>query len=737
MRIKTMLIAVLTCFIIIPSIAFAVVADIQMKNVALTNYQSATSSMAGTQSGNIAEYFKTISTTAGQIAESPNVKDFTENGNTTLVKQMFDNYKLMLNSIDDKKVSDLATIIIADKNGNVSYTTGDALATTDVVKTTLKNIGNNSDGVVYCYTPDIFSNFGEDNEERTDPIFPSSSGSSEDIKLVVKYTSGSYNVIVFYNYTRLKTFTTGSQFANNTRLVLIDSNGSIIDGTYMGNVTDNNLTYYQKLVDKAKADKPTQIDNFKGTQAGDIPTTGYTIKLQPKSSDTDAGWTLAVIAETDKAYTASSSAMGGIIGIIIAVSVIMIILCIIFVFTLTKPLKVIEETLVKVRRGDHESRINIIANNEYGEISRAFNDLIDDIVVSEGRYRTIIEMSDNITFEWNFKTNEVFFSNNFNKKFSYRAPSDHFGDSFLLKVKLHPDDSDRYHKDLERLSKGEVFEGNEYRWKNIYGDYIWVLLRTSTIRDRDGNIAKIVGVIVDIDRAKKSEKMLTERASFDSLTGLYNRETIERTIDNEIDLISVRKSEFAILFIDVDDFKIFNDKYSHATGDQVLKFVAKTITDITQGYGTAGRYGGDEFVCCIRNVDVNEPTKVAQEILNALKEGFISDNGDKLSVNSSIGISVIQDSSMRVDEIIGMADDAMYKIKKSGKSNYGILNKETIKSLLQEDAPVTENSEPVEEETAYTPVPDSVDEEDVIDATSTAAVLPSEEDIINDEDTTV
>ncbi len=301
-------------------------------------------------------------------------------------------------------------------------------------------------------------------------------------------------------------------------------------------------------------------------------------------------------------------------------------------------------------------------------------------------------MSDNIIFEWNFKSNDVFFSNNFNKKFSYRAPSDHFGDSFLLKVKVHPEDNDRYHKDLEKLSKGEEFEGNEYRWKNIYGDYIWILMRTATIRDKDGNIAELVAVIVDIDRAKKSEKLLTERASYDSLTGLYNRESIERTIDNEIELINVRKSEVAILFIDVDDFKIYNDKYSHATGDQVLKFVANTINFVIKGFGTAGRYGGDEFVDCVRNIETNEPTRVARDILSGLKEGFTSDNGDKLSVNASIGISIIKDSSMHVDEIIGMADDAMYKIKKNGKSNFGILNKEMVER----------------------PVPDKVDEEDVI-----------------------
>ncbi len=247
--------------------------------------------------------------------------------------------------------------------------------------------------------------------------------------------------------------------------------------------------------------------------------------------------------------------------------------------TVTKPLRDIENTLERVLRGDHEARIGTISLNEYGQLSRSFNTLIDEIVVSEDRYKTISDMSDNIIFEWNFKTNEVTFSNNFNKKFSYRAPSDHFGDSFLLKAKVHPEDADRYRSDLDALEKGKNFERNEYRIKNIYGDFIWVLMRTSTIKDENGKTVKIVGVIVDIDRAKKSEQQLTERASYDALTSLYNRETIESQIDNEISLSERRKSEMAVLFIDVDDFKHFNDNYSHAVGDSDLKFVAQTIND--------------------------------------------------------------------------------------------------------------------------------------------------------------
>ena len=168
--------------------------------------------------------------------------------------------------------------------------------------------------------------------------------------------------------------------------------------------------------------------------------------------------------------------------------------------------------------------------------------------------------------------------------------------------------------------------------------------------------------------------MLTARASFDSLTGVYNRETIESAINNEIELIAARKNQFAILFVDIDDFKFFNDNYSHATGDQVLRFTATTIKNAIGDNGMAGRYGGDEFIICLRNSDQNDPAKFAEQILNTLKDGFDSDSGDHLTVNVSIGISIIHDASKRVDEIIGMADDAMYKIKKNGKSNYGFLD---------------------------------------------------------------
>ena len=690
MKIKSLLIIVLACFVIIPSVAFACIADVEMNKLAMKNYKQTAQSMAENQTYNISEYFRIISASAKQIADNPDILSFDKEKNptTTDALSIYSN----IASADNENVR-IERIMIVNKSDYLPVvSTGDlsGISKDDLMSNTLKSICDRKDGEVTFYTPDVYTTYKEGDQEKKDPLFPGKAGNV--IRLVVKYKVGDYYIVTFFNSKALDSFATSSQFANNSKLILIDPNGSIMHGDYLGNTSEKDYSAYLKLTEAAQTGSVVEVDNFKGTDSGVIPKIGFTSKMPNINEGEEGNWTLAIIVETDKAYTLSGEAMGSIVGMIVLVAIIFTAGAIVLVFIITKPIKVIEETLVKVHRGDHEARINVIANNEYGQIARTFNDLIDDIVVSEGRYRTIIEMSDNIIFEWNFKSNDVFFSNNFNKKFSYRAPSDHFGDSFLLKVKVHPEDNDRYHKDLEKLSKGEEFEGNEYRWKNIYGDYIWVLLRTATIRDRDGNIAKIVGVIVDIDRAKKSEKLLTERASYDSLTGLYNRESIERTIDNEIELINVRKSEVAILFIDVDDFKIYNDKYSHATGDQVLKFVANTINFVIKGFGTAGRYGGDEFVACVRNIEINEPTRVARDILSGLKEGFTSDNGDKLSVNASIGISIIKDSSMHVDEIIGMADDAMYKIKKSGKSNFGILNKEMVDR----------------------PVPAKVEEEDVI-----------------------
>lgn len=470
--------------------------------------------------------------------------------------------------------------------------------------------------------------------------------------------------------TFLSKFTSNSSFYRGEGSVaIVDSSGSWSTGAGINNSLDARFTStVSNMIPSLEDGVVSNIFEFNGNSGHSM---GAMIRVGGEK-----GLVAIVSCPINRSDLFASSAVSVMVVFAVLMSILSIVGAILVSRQVTMPLQKIGDTLEKIRRGDHEARISNMSNNEYGQMSRAFNNLVDEIVVSEDRYKTISDMSDNIIFEWNFKTNEVSFSNNFNKKFSYRAPSDHFGDSFLLKAKVHPDDIDRYRSDLDALEKGNNFERNEYRIKNIYGDFIWILIRTATLKDSAGTPLKAVGVMVDIDRAKKSEQQLTERASYDALTELYNRETIESQIDNEISLSEMRKSEMAVLFIDVDDFKHFNDNYSHATGDEVLKFLANTIKECVGELGFVGRYGGDEFIAMIRDSETNSPATIAQNIIDRLAVGFDSTTvpGQHISVSTSIGIAVIKgDYNTRVEYLIGKADDAMYSVKKSGKSNYAFI----------------------------------------------------------------
>lgn len=628
MKIKTKLMIFVAILLVFAVMAFNIFLGIQLSTSAENMFNSYLSDMSKVQALNLKGYFEDIENRFTSILKLPAIQTFTS-GNYKESSGEYKAAKAAFTALVESGT--LKKAVVFDNEENVKLQVGADDSITNARGICMTGAENNVP-VVYVSEADT---------------------SKSDYAISIKTVVNNYNVGLVFSGTGVSRVI---EQASATVFVIAPDGVVITEGNSMANSTGQ----YKAYLDQCGNASDTPLKVVFEENTGYITSCGN-------------GWYVGSSLKASNAFVNSGSAAGSVTGISVTLLVVFLVVAIILIITVTKPFYKIEETLLKISRGDHEARVEIMSKNEYGEIARVFNDIVDEIIVSEARYRTIIEMSDNIIFDWNLNNNEVAFSNNFNKKFSYRAPSDHFSDSFLLKCKVHPEDVDRYREDLEKLPKGVNFKHNEYRIKNIYGDYIWVLIRTATICDKDGNPVKIVGVIVDIDRAKKSENILTARASFDSLTGVYNRETIESAINNEIELIAARKNEFAILFVDIDDFKFFNDQYSHATGDQVLRFTATTIKNAIGDYGMAGRYGGDEFIVCIKDADNNDPALIAEQILNTLKEGFESDSGDRLSVNVSIGISIIKDNTKRVEEIIGMADDAMYKIKKSGKSNFGFL----------------------------------------------------------------
>lgn len=645
MKIRTLFIFALIFFSISSIIAYAVYCSGSMNNIAERQYEQMYSDIAVNEGKNVEKYVSKLSAAAAIVAADKNISGF-----------------------DMRDSGAKSTAVDAARE---YITSGTGIIRVVVLNSSGEEVISAAEGTDVNYKlfeKDMLDNMVQ-GEAYISTVLDSYDRESS-YELVAPVMLSDRTVMVYFSNSEFNTIIKAGLFPTNGRVVMIDGLGHIVDSAYVGTLDEisNKNGYIEFTTIGSAVSNSENLNKSMRFEKNRNSLIAYTV------NSATCRWYVSTVAEADKAYSYSSGASGKVVGLVVGLSALFIVIYVVAIIIVTKPLAIIEQTLAKIHRGDHDSRVEITRKDEYGEIAASFNDLIDNLVVSERRYRNIVEMSDDIVFEWNMKTNNITFSNNFNKKFSYRAASDHFSDSFFLKGKVHPEDNERYRKDLTKLERGEEFKDNTYRWKNIYGDYIWIAMKTSTIRDAEGNIIKIIGVLSDVDRAKKGEMALIQRASYDALTGVYNRETIENVINSEIQKMSEGSDSFAILFVDIDDFKIYNDKYSHATGDQVLKFVTDSIGEIVEDFGFIGRYGGDEFIVCIRNSSTNSPENVARDILAKLKAGFVCDTDDELSVSVSIGVYVVKDSEKTVEEIISIADDAMYRIKKTGKSSFGIVS---------------------------------------------------------------
>jgi len=173
-----------------------------------------------------------------------------------------------------------------------------------------------------------------------------------------------------------------------------------------------------------------------------------------------------------------------------------------------------------------------------------------------------------------------------------------------------------------------------------------------------------------IDDLKSSQEELKLLVSIDPMTELFNRRYFSKTSEHILELAKRENKNLSVVMIDIDNFKNINDTYGHIAGDRVLESVAKNIQDIIRAEDTFSRISGDEFSIIIENItDQNYIDIFSKKLLKAASTS-VEFNGDSISVSCSIGISSFPDNADTKEELIHLADTAMYRAKKSGKSNY-------------------------------------------------------------------
>ncbi len=293
---------------------------------------------------------------------------------------------------------------------------------------------------------------------------------------------------------------------------------------------------------------------------------------------------------------------------------------------------------------------------------------------SEERYALAAVGANDGLWDWLFSKNTIYFSPRWKSMLGYGT--DEIGekpDEWFRRV--HPDDVQRVHADitahLEELTPH--YEG-EYRIQHKDGNYLWMLGRGIAVRDNKGKAYRMAGSQTDITRGKV----------VDVLTGLPNRVLFMDRLGRSFARAKNSKDKsFALIFLDLDSFKLINDNLGHLIGDQMLVTVAgrlettvrsrDCISRLEQNH-TIARLGGDEFTILLEDVSSPEDARrVAERITAELSEPFVI-NSQELFPTASIGIAIYNPGYKTPEEILRDADTAMYSAKALGKGRYEIFD---------------------------------------------------------------
>ena len=192
----------------------------------------------------------------------------------------------------------------------------------------------------------------------------------------------------------------------------------------------------------------------------------------------------------------------------------------------------------------------------------------------------------------------------------------------------------------------------------------------SAVRDDTGRLTHYVGLFTDITPLKHQADALREQANHDPLTRLPNRALLRERLQQALHRAQRQQGRVALCYVDLDEFKPINDSLGHAAGDRVLIEIAHRLRSGLRGGDTAARIGGDEFVVVLNNLaDTDECRQAVERLLAALTEP-IPIEGRMLKVSASIGVALYPRDADSVDDLLALADEAMYEAKRAGRNRY-------------------------------------------------------------------
>lgn len=234
--------------------------------------------------------------------------------------------------------------------------------------------------------------------------------------------------------------------------------------------------------------------------------------------------------------------------------------------------------------------------------------------------------------------------------------SGHHDDEFYQTMYAEFNANNHWHGEIwNRHKDGEIYP----EWLNI-----------NVIRTASGEVESYIGIFTDIGNQEEMKNRLYQLAYYDELTGLPNRSLLYDRLNHQLMQSKRSGSKMAVLFIDLDRFKVINDTHGHEIGDHILQLASERLLSCIRDGDTLARLGGDEFVAVLKDVENEEvAAQVAERMVNSMIPAFVSHDCE-MFMTTSVGISLSPMDGDEVSELLRNADSAMYYAKLQGRNNY-------------------------------------------------------------------
>ena len=308
----------------------------------------------------------------------------------------------------------------------------------------------------------------------------------------------------------------------------------------------------------------------------------------------------------------------------------------------------------------------------------------DEILrLSEKKYKRALEGSQDIGYCLNLQTDEMILNGKITNLLDEEYKEE-------FKIYTHEwtgyiveEDKRKYLEEyIDFVNENKQYLKAEYRIKTKTGKIIWIRERGKRILEE--NEVYVYGSISNITESKEKEIKINYMNNYDDITGIPNRRYFTSKAKKMIKNTERNKKDFAIVFMDIDNFKYVNDTYGHEVGDELLKGFCNRIKNILDYNCTLARFGGDEFVISIENIiNVNEVIFRLEKIIKACSTTFKINSKD-IYTTVSIGVSMYNIDGTSIENLFKKADMAMYKAKASGKNQYYIYNSEIEDKMNRE-----------------------------------------------------